>query len=261
MGASPVCSICFDSLLSSYSVSSLPCGHVFHLPCITPWVSSHYDCPQCRCPASLPSISPLFLTSHYEKRQRQSNCTDTFQSESSSSSSSRRIVLDVLQTQLEDLEKENKRIRQKLDEARQEKKDEAELFQIKVKELQDKFCQVEKKIKDKERKFDNQDLKCEVSTLSKMNILRQENKYLGQELYKKCQQIEDLQKHYKIEEPDTESMYESLNFEKKSTKNTKSCCRQFSSCLRCSVVITFSVALVIALGFVLPLKIIFAEHS
>lgn len=256
MGPSPACSICFDALLfsssSGPSVSSLPCGHVFHMSCISPWVASHYDCPQCRCPASIPSLSPLFLT-HHGKRYQHSTHTDTYRS----SSSSRGIVLDVLQTQLEDLERENKRIRRKLEDTRKEKEDEAELFQSKVKELQAKFCEVEKKVKDKDSK-----LYCKSDdnlTLTKMNILKQENKYLGQELYKKCQQLEDLQSHLKIKQVDSESLYESLNFDNHPEVKKKSCCKQFSSCIRCSVVILFSVALVIVLAFVLPLKILFGE--
>jgi len=167
----------------------------------------------------------------------------------------------VLQTQLDDLERENKRIRRKLDETRKEKEDEAALFQIKVKELQEKFREVEKKVKERESKFDNGSPQFEDLTLTKMSILKQENKYLGQELYKKCQQLEDLQNNLKIEQTDTESLYESLNFEKGPVKKRKSCCKQFSSCIRCSVVIIFSVALVIALAVVLPLKILFGEQS
>ena len=110
-----------------------------------------------------------------------------------STTSSRGIVLDVLQTQLEDLGRENKHIRRKLEETRKEKENEAEQFQFKVKELQEKFREVEKKVKDKDFKIQNNSKGFEDLTLTKMNILKQENKYLGQELYKKCQQLEDLQ--------------------------------------------------------------------
>jgi len=178
-----------------------------------------------------------------------------------STSSGRGIVLDVLQTQLEDLGRENKHIRRKLEETRKEKENEAEQFQFKVKELQEKFREVEKKVKDKDFKIQNNSKGFEDLTLTKMNILKQENKYLGQELYKKCQQLEDLQNHLKIPQVDTESLYESLNFDKNPEVKKKSCCKQCCSCLRCSVVILFSVALVIVLAFILPLKILFGEET
>jgi len=261
MAHTPACSICFDSLLSHLSpsptVSSLPCGHVFHESCVKQWVATHYDCPQCRCPASIPCLSPLFLT-HQDSRNARSTITDTYRS----TSSSRGIVLDVLQTQLEDLGRENKHIRRKLEETRKEKENEAEQFQIKVKELQEKFREVERKVKEKDVKIKNTNNRgFEDVTLTKMNILKQENKYLGQELYKKCQQLEELQTHLKLPPVDAESLYESLNFEKCSEERKKSCCKQCCSCLRCSVVILFSVALVIVLAFVLPLKILFGEES
>jgi len=171
-------------------------------------------------------------------------------------------VLDVLQTQLEDLGRENKHIRRKLEETRKEKENEAEQFQIKVKELQEKFREVEKKVKEKEATIQNNTHKgFDDVTLTKMNILKQENKYLGQELYKKCQQLDDLQQQLKTLPVDSESLYESLNFEKCPEEKRKSCCAQCCSCLRCSVVILFSVALVIVLAFVLPLKILFGEDS
>jgi len=198
-------------------------------------------------------MSPLFLTT---QEQRHSQNTATYQS-----NSSRGIVLDVLQTELEYLEKENKHVRRQLEETRKEKDDEAELFQLKVKELQEQFSQVEKKIKEKDYKQENGSLEAQNLTLTKMNILKQENKYLGQELYKKCQQLEALQEHLNIEQIDSESMYESLNFDKDSVKKKKSCCKQFSTFLQCSIVILFSVGLIVVLAVVLPMKIIFGSQS
>jgi len=263
MAPTPACSICFESLLLPPSpVSSLPCGHVFHETCVKQWVATHYDCPQCRCPATTPCLSPLFLTHHDTRSAPPSTPRSTTSDTYRSTSSSRGIVLDVLQTQLEDLGRENKHIRRKLEETRKEKENEAEQFQIKVKELQEKFREVEKKVKEKDVKIQTSSNKgFEDMTLTKMNILKQENKYLGQELYKKCQQLEEIQTQLKIGPVDAESLYESLNFEKCSEERKKSCCSQCCSCLRCSVVILFSVALVIVLAFVLPLKILFGEQS
>ncbi len=30
------------------TVQALPCGHVFHLPCLAPWLKEHNSCPTCR---------------------------------------------------------------------------------------------------------------------------------------------------------------------------------------------------------------------
>ena len=65
----------------------------------------------------------------------------------SSTSSERRIVLDVIQTQLEEREKENKRLKMKLKEVMKEKEEETELFNKKVEKLQEQFLEVEERVK------------------------------------------------------------------------------------------------------------------
>ncbi|GER43993.1 RING/U-box superfamily protein [Striga asiatica] len=43
-----VCAICKDSFVGGSFASRLPCGHVFHSPCILPWLSARSTCPLCR---------------------------------------------------------------------------------------------------------------------------------------------------------------------------------------------------------------------
>ena len=71
-----------------------------------------------------------------------------------STSSERRIVLDVIQTQLEESEKENKRLKMKLKEVRKEKEEETELFNKKVEKLQEQFLEVEERVKLKDLKIE-----------------------------------------------------------------------------------------------------------
>ncbi|XWS23731.1 hypothetical protein CRYUN_Cryun28dG0040400 [Craigia yunnanensis] len=42
------CTICFDELLDSDEVASMPCGHVYHSGCIVRWLETSHLCPLCR---------------------------------------------------------------------------------------------------------------------------------------------------------------------------------------------------------------------
>lgn len=63
------CSICLHDLQetaendedSSDSVSSTPCGHVFHTKCVSQWIEQHKDCPHCRRPVTSDLLVKLYL--------------------------------------------------------------------------------------------------------------------------------------------------------------------------------------------------------
>ncbi|KAI8586757.1 hypothetical protein BDZ88DRAFT_399427 [Geranomyces variabilis] len=43
------CAVCVDGFTSDNNLSTtLPCDHMFHMDCITPWLSLHNTCPVCR---------------------------------------------------------------------------------------------------------------------------------------------------------------------------------------------------------------------
>jgi len=42
------CSICMDTFKLGEVVKRLPCCHMFHTPCIEPWLQLHNTCPICR---------------------------------------------------------------------------------------------------------------------------------------------------------------------------------------------------------------------
>ncbi|XP_041761162.1 E3 ubiquitin-protein ligase Iruka [Anopheles merus] len=42
------CSVCFEDFVVGESVRKLPCLHVYHEPCIIPWLELHGTCPICR---------------------------------------------------------------------------------------------------------------------------------------------------------------------------------------------------------------------
>ena len=182
--------------------------------CIGPWLGAHGYCPQCRAPASAPA--PLALTT-----LEQDSPPDY--------STPRNVVLDLVHTQLEETIRENNLLKRKIENITKETVNEAKDLKLQIKFLQEKLA-------DKTRN-------------STINRIKEENRFLGEELYRKCTELE----RYQCKED--ESVYESI----KSEKRGKNCCKKFSSCLRCSIVVLFGVALVVILTIVLPLKILFKD--
>ena len=56
------CAICMQSFGSSCDIARLPCGHVFHEPCIKKWHRAHKNCGQCRQECESEEISRLFIS-------------------------------------------------------------------------------------------------------------------------------------------------------------------------------------------------------
>lgn len=48
LGADAECAICKENLIVSDSMQELPCKHMFHPPCLKPWLDEHNSCPICR---------------------------------------------------------------------------------------------------------------------------------------------------------------------------------------------------------------------
>ena len=42
------CNICFEDYVKNETVTQLPCQHLYHKDCITPWLRQHGTCPVCR---------------------------------------------------------------------------------------------------------------------------------------------------------------------------------------------------------------------
>jgi hypothetical protein len=43
-----ICGVCCDRLVDGVVVTRLPCGHVYHLCCVVPWLTKTCTCPECR---------------------------------------------------------------------------------------------------------------------------------------------------------------------------------------------------------------------
>lgn len=42
------CYICFNEFKESQNIIKLPCLHLFHSNCLTPWLKSNHNCPTCK---------------------------------------------------------------------------------------------------------------------------------------------------------------------------------------------------------------------
>lgn len=42
------CSVCWEDFTLGEAVRQLPCTHIYHEPCIRPWLELHGTCPICR---------------------------------------------------------------------------------------------------------------------------------------------------------------------------------------------------------------------
>ncbi|KAI5669553.1 hypothetical protein M9H77_19406 [Catharanthus roseus] len=48
LGAEAHCAICQENLFVNDKMQELPCNHMFHPPCLKPWLDEHNSCPICR---------------------------------------------------------------------------------------------------------------------------------------------------------------------------------------------------------------------
>ncbi|KAI9478256.1 MAG: hypothetical protein EXX96DRAFT_539375 [Benjaminiella poitrasii] len=57
------CSICYESLITTGHTAVIPCGHMFHIGCISTWMENSRTCPLCKKKFNARQmISPVFFT-------------------------------------------------------------------------------------------------------------------------------------------------------------------------------------------------------
>ena len=44
----PACTVCCDSINVGAKGMFMPCGHIYHPDCLTPWLETQNTCPVCR---------------------------------------------------------------------------------------------------------------------------------------------------------------------------------------------------------------------
>lgn len=223
------CPLCGQVLLSSSEmsqhVSSLPCGHVFHAACVRLHVASRYDCPVCRCPASVASLASLQLS-----------CVAA--PDPSGGRDVEGEVLDVLQTRAEDAAKENTELRAEVARLKREVDSEAVMFNMKVAELRNQFHRVEEQIRMKNAEIERLRAgDCDRSIVTETEILE-----------------DTLRSGVNVE---TSGIYTSLDLVKPPAPAPLP--HQVLSCLRQFIIIVASVAIIIVITIVIPLKIAFTD--
>uniref|UniRef100_A0A1D1YCJ5 RING-type E3 ubiquitin transferase n=1 Tax=Anthurium amnicola TaxID=1678845 RepID=A0A1D1YCJ5_9ARAE len=48
LGSDTECAVCRENLVVNDKMQELPCNHLFHPPCLKPWLDEHNSCPICR---------------------------------------------------------------------------------------------------------------------------------------------------------------------------------------------------------------------
>ncbi|ERM96084.1 hypothetical protein AMTR_s00129p00125450 [Amborella trichopoda] len=48
LGREVQCAVCREQLMLNDKMQELPCKHLFHPPCLKPWLDEHNSCPICR---------------------------------------------------------------------------------------------------------------------------------------------------------------------------------------------------------------------
>lgn len=92
------CSVCWEDFMLSEPVRQLPCQHLYHAPCIVPWLELHGTCPICRqnlgdqsaAEANQdtlgPSLAALFRAANESVSSRTSTSSTTAESNTSNDS-------------------------------------------------------------------------------------------------------------------------------------------------------------------------------
>lgn len=59
------CSVCSERLVDGVVLTRLPCGHIYHIGCIVPWLNRACTCPDCR--YELPTVDKKFEAGREER--------------------------------------------------------------------------------------------------------------------------------------------------------------------------------------------------
>ncbi|TRY72282.1 hypothetical protein TCAL_08591, partial [Tigriopus californicus] len=218
-------------------VSTAPCGHVFHTACLSQWVHHHHHCPQCRHPTSVTSMIKLYLSEEQEVKtprgglnsklvEGAASLEQTTQGEYHTEAEDHKVIQDVLQCQLEDLESHLQRARKSLnlmEDQLQERVIELSALEIKLIRGQDREESLHQTIHQRDARI--RELELKETTIK--NNWDEEKKNLGSQcalLTKRNSEL--LQKIYKFREDerrkDLDLRGQTQNIEYLTVKNAQS---------------------------------------
>jgi hypothetical protein len=67
------CGVCCERLVDGVVVTRLPCGHVYHLNCVIPWLSKKCTCPECR--YEMETKNPRFEVGRKQRMKKRDTVT------------------------------------------------------------------------------------------------------------------------------------------------------------------------------------------
>ncbi|XP_032685405.1 E3 ubiquitin-protein ligase TRAIP-like isoform X2 [Odontomachus brunneus] len=157
-----VCTICRDNFIQSDDISVTRCGHIFHLNCLSRWLTRSNSCPECRKKTSQEKIQRLYVTF----ATNETNSTDSLSMQERIDSLKFQVLLNeknikYYTSKNETLEKQNAGLRQevrKVESEMNKKNSKIYLLKEQIRDLKEKYTERESlkhKLSQKEKELEN----------------------------------------------------------------------------------------------------------
>ncbi|XP_011148078.2 E3 ubiquitin-protein ligase TRAIP [Harpegnathos saltator] len=210
-----VCTICRDNFIQSDDIAVTRCGHVFHVNCLSRWLTRSNSCPECREKTSQEKTQRLYVTF----ASNEASNTDNLSTQERIDSLKFQVLLNeknikYYTSKNETLEKQNAGLRQEVRKVESEiskKNSTIYLLKEQMKDLKEKYTEYETlkhKLSQKEKEIENlQHMKKllhgsvmeaeEIFTKSDRDTLVTYMKAMKRDMFKNAKRWELLHKHIK----------------------------------------------------------------
>ncbi|EFN90054.1 TRAF-interacting protein [Harpegnathos saltator] len=157
-----VCTICRDNFIQSDDIAVTRCGHVFHVNCLSRWLTRSNSCPECREKTSQEKTQRLYVTF----ASNEASNTDNLSTQERIDSLKFQVLLNeknikYYTSKNETLEKQNAGLRQEVRKVESEiskKNSTIYLLKEQMKDLKEKYTEYETlkhKLSQKEKEIEN----------------------------------------------------------------------------------------------------------